>query len=458
LGLREIQQQVLDDQTLLLEYALGEERSYLWAVTRTTITSHELPKRAEIEKAARQVYDLLVARQLKPEETSKQSYLRLTQADAQYWQQAGLLSEILLGPVADQLETKRLLVVAEGALQYLPFGALPVPARGSGDTGKRGHGESEAPLPLIVEHEIVNLPSASALAVLRQEMQGRKAPSKAVAVLADPVFEPDDSRVARPVGNSLTTSLNAPAKSFPLPPAGQGRTSSKSRRLSSPLQQGTTSLQASVPDSELKRALRDVGIMRDGSSIGRLLFSRQEAEAIMSVMPAGEGLKAIGFKASRTTALSPQLGEYRVVHFASHGLLNSENPGLSGIVLSLVDEQGQPQDGFLRLHDIYNLNLSADLVVLSACNTALGKDIKGEGLVGLVRGFMYAGAPRVVASLWKVDDEATAELMKHFYRQMFQENQTPSAALKSAQIAVWQQKRWQSPYYWAAFTLQGEWK
>jgi CHAT domain-containing protein/tetratricopeptide (TPR) repeat protein len=452
LGLQEIRQQVLDDETLLLEYALGDERSYLWAVTRTAITSHELPKRAEIEKAARHVYELLVARQPKPGETARQHTLRVTQADDQYWQHAGLLSEILLGPVADQLGTKRLLVVAEGALQYLPFGALPVP-EGQGERVK----PKTAPfIPLILDHEIVNLPSASALAVLRREMPHRKSPTRAVAVLADPVFEPDDPRIARSAASSATTSLH-PAKSFVLPPGGKDRTASKSR-LSSTSAERTASLQPPAPASELHRALRDVGIMRDGSGIARLLSSRQEAEAIMAVTPAGAGLKAIDFKASRATALSPELGEYRIVHFATHGVLNSENPALSCIVLSLVDEQGRPQDGYLRLHDIYNLNLSADLVVLSACNTALGKDIKGEGLVGLVRGFMYAGAPRVVASLWKVDDEATAELMKHFYRQMFQENQTPAAALRAAQIALRQQKRWQSPYYWAAFTLQGEWK
>jgi CHAT domain-containing protein len=128
------------------------------------------------------------------------------------------------------------------------------------------------------------------------------------------------------------------------------------------------------------------------------------------------------------------------------------------LVLSLFDEQGKRQDGFLRLHDIYNLNLPADLVVLSACNTGLGKDVRGEGLVGIVRGFMYAGAARVVASLWKVDDEATAELMKRFYQQMLQERKTPAAALRAAQIGMSQQKRWHSPYNWAAFVLQGEWK
>jgi len=169
-------------------------------------------------------------------------------------------------------------------------------------------------------------------------------------------------------------------------------------------------------------------------------------------------MKATDFGASRATATSAELGQYRIVHFATHGLLNSEHPELSGLVLSLVDEQGKSQDGFLRLHDIYNLNLPVDLVVLSACSTGLGKEVRGEGLVGIVRGFMYAGAARVVASLWKVDDEATAELMKRVYQQMLQGGLTPAAALRAAQIDMWKQKRWRAPYYWAAFVLQGEWK
>ena len=156
--------------------------------------------------------------------------------------------------------------------------------------------------------------------------------------------------------------------------------------------------------------------------------------------------------------MSGDLGQYRIVHFATHGLINSQHPELSGVVLSLVDEQGRPQDGFLRLHDVYNLKLGADMVVLSACQTALGKEVKGEGLMGLTRGFMYAGAARVVASLWDVKDEATAELMKRFYQGMFRGGLRPSAALRAAQVEMWKEKRWEAPFYWAAFVLQGEWR
>ncbi len=144
-----------------------------------------------------------------------------------------------------------------------------------------------------------------------------------------------------------------------------------------------------------------------------------------------------------------------MLHFASHALLNEKNPELSGIVLSLYNQQGRPQDGLLRSHEIYNLKLGADLVVLSACQTALGKEVRGEGLIGMLRGFMYAGAPRLVVSLWKVDDLATAELMSHFYCGMLRENLRPAAALRAAQAKMAQRR---DPYYWAGFILQGEWR
>jgi CHAT domain-containing protein len=169
-------------------------------------------------------------------------------------------------------------------------------------------------------------------------------------------------------------------------------------------------------------------------------------------------MKAVDFDASRETVMSADLGQYRIIHLAAHGLLDGERPELSGIVLSLYDRQGRPQNGFLRLDDVYNLSLMADLVVLSACQTGLGKEYRGEGLVGLTRGFMFAGAARVVASLWKVDDAATADLMKRFYAKMLRDGLRPAAALRQAQIEMHGQKARGSPYYWAGFLIQGEWR
>src|SRR5262249_19494225 len=206
--------------------------------------------------------------------------------------------------------------------------------------------------------------------------------------------------------------------------------------------------------TELHQALRDVGVT--GGEIPRLFASREEAKAILAVAPWRSAFKAIDFEASRATATSRDLSQYRIIHFATHGFLDNERPELSGILLSLVDREGRPQDGFLRLHDIYNLQLPAELVVLSACNTGLGKDVKGEGLIGLTRGFMYAGAAGVVASLWKVDDEATAALMQRFYEHMLKKGLAPAAALRESQLAMLNEKRWRSPYFWAGFVIQGQ--
>jgi CHAT domain-containing protein len=408
LSLTEIQQQALDEDTLLLEYALGEKRSYLWLVSQRSIDGYELPSRAEIEAAAHRVYELGAAR---PK--------RGTPPDTQFIAQARTLSRMLLGPVAPRLGGKRLVVVAPGALSYLPFAALPAP-----EDEKRPAGVYE---PLIAKHEVVSIPSASVLSLIRRETAGRQRAAKSVAVLADPVFEASDPRLAAAKnGNSSGETLAAPA--------------------------------ADTEDPELTRAIRTMNFSDARDGFTRLAFSRQEAESIIALTPKGTGLKATDFNASRDLALNRQLSQYRILHFATHGLLNSERPELSGLVFSLIDQEGKPQDGFLRLHEIYNLELNADLIVLSACETGLGKEIKGEGLIGLTRGFMYSGAPRVVASLWNVDDLATAELMKLFYQHMLKDGLPAGAALRAAQLEMFRQKRWASPYFWASFVLHGEWK
>ena len=427
LSLTEIQQQVLDPDTLLLEYSLGNDASYLFVVSQTSITSHQLPKRAEIEEATRRVRELLTAQQPQPGDTEAKYQARVKEARASYWPKAAELSWMLLGPAASQLGKKRLAIVADGALQYIPFAALPAPSPGNGEGRKSG----AEPQPLFVEHEIVSLPSASTLGTLRRETAGRKPAEKSIAVLADPVFTDDDTRVSRDVGK-------AGAK-------GKARSADSD--------------ETDIGFLQMTRSGRETGVISGEGGFGRLLSTRREAAAISAMVPERERMQALDFEASRTTALRPELGEYRIVHFATHGLLNNIHPELSGIVLSLVDKEGKPQDGFLRLQDIYNLTLSAEMVTLSACQTGLGKEIKGEGLVGLTRGFMYAGAPRVVASLWKVDDRATSELMKRFYQGMLgPERLRPAGALRQAQLSIWKQKQWREPYYWAAFVLQGEWK
>jgi len=421
LSIKEIQQ-VLDDNTVLLEYELGKKRSYLWAVTPDRVLSYQLPAKEKIEAQARHVYELLTARQPDPKLTVGRQRAREVTADVQYKTDARVLSKMLLEPVAAQLGTKRLLIVADGALQYLPFAVLPSPTETTGD-----------PRPLILDHEIVNLPSASVLAALRRDLFDRKPAPKTIAVLADPVFEVNDARVKLSLASHKSL---------------RGRQN----------QTAQTAVASSVTTSTLNRALTSVRGGDGNVNLQRLLFSRDEAKAILSLTPQQSNLEALDFLANRKLAMSDELSRYRIVHFSTHGLLDSRHPELSGLVLSLVDEAGRPQEGFLRLHEIYRLRLNADLVVLSACQTGLGKEVRGEGLIGLVRGFMYAGAPRVIASMWEVDDAATTELMKSFYKGVLQEKLTPAAALRAAQIEMLKKSHWQSPYYWGAFVLHGEWR
>ena len=407
LGLTEIQATVTDDETLLLEYSLGEQRSYLWAVTPTSFSSYELPPRATIEAAARRCYELLTARNLYVKfETADEKRERVRQADAEYPKAARTLSDMLLGPVAAQLGRKRLLVVPDGALEYLPFGALAVPGRTS--IGK----QSSVFVPLMVQHEVTSIPSASTLAVLRWELKGRAAAEKVVAVFADPVFDKTDERVTGSSSRNTGGHHVAPA------------------------------VAASADEI---------------TALPRLPYTRQEAEAILALAPATGRKAALGFEANRAAALSDDLSKFRIIHFATHSFLDSAHPELSSIALSMLDRQGKPQNGFLRSHEVFNLKLGAELVVLSGCRTGLGKEVKGEGLYGMTRGFMYAGSRRVLVSLWDVQDQATARLMTDFYRELLGPNRPPTAsALRAAQIAIWRDGRWQAPYYWAAFVLQGE--
>lgn len=391
-------QQLLDANTVLLEYSLGEEVSHLWAVTKTSLAVYDLPRRTDIETAAYRVHDLMTL-QNRPEAEPN------THRGEQECQKAlEQLSRMILGPIAHLLKQKRLVVVADGALQYVPFSALPTASR---DT---------KPTPLMVNHEIVTLPSLSVLAEIRRNALGRQQPAGLVAVLADPVFDLNDERV-----------ITAKRSNTPKP----------------------TPASISLTRSEVDLGLR--------KALPRLIYTREEADAVMKTIPPGKGLKATDFQANRSLATNSLLAKYRVVHFATHGFLNNRHPELSGLVLALVDEHGKPQDGFLKLQDIYNLRLPVELVVLSGCSTGLGQEIKGEGLMSLTRGFIYAGASRVIASLWNVNDRATASLMAELYRSMEEKGMRPAAALRAAQLQMWKDPRWRAPYYWASFQIQGEW-
>ncbi len=388
----------LEPGTALLEYSLGDDRSFMWVLDSEGLRSFVLPGQRKIEDLARRVY-----------EGMSTVGSRSAQSDA------ADLARLLLGPLWTASEAKpirRLVVVPDGALALLPFAALPVPAPGKAWT-------SSAPLLPLVEHvEIVSIPSATTLAVQRQLFAHRAEAPNWAAVFADPVFGADDPRLNR-------------AAARPRP-------------------------ERKAVGKATESTLRGADT-RGPLVLERLPATRSEAEDLAALAPAGKVKLDLGLAASRDAALARDLRDYRIVHFATHAVADTQNPELSGLMLSQVDAQGQPREGFLGLSDIYELDLDADLVVLSGCKTAVGKEVRGEGLMGLTRGFQYAGVPRVVASLWKVQDRATAELMTAFYRAMWRDHLPPAAALRAAQRSLRRDPRYRNPYSWAGFVLQGDW-
>jgi CHAT domain-containing protein/Tfp pilus assembly protein PilF len=375
--LKEIQQQ-LDPDTLMLQYGIGEYRSYLWVIGQTTLKTYILPKRSDIEKTVA-------------------TFRKELQLPAP--QSAIDLSQQILAPAADQLGTKRLVIIPDGILHTIPFAALNTP-------------NTKTYKPLITQHEITNLPSASTIAILRTTVATKPRGPKTLAILADPIFKKDDSRLT---GKTIQTNKNLD------------------------LSEQTVS----------GRAGRDLDLKR-------LPFTATEAKGILALVPNKDSTSAFGFDASYDWITSPKISQYRYVHLATHGVFDNDKPALSSIVLSSFDAEGRDRKAHLRFPDLFNLNLPTELVVLSACETGLGNNVPGEGLVGMTRGLMYAGAMRVAVSLWAVDDQATSDLMQDFYKNLWRSKKSHAASLREAQLNMWQQGK--TPYYWAAFTLQGEWR
>jgi len=394
--LDQIQQQVIaDNDTLLLEYSLGVEKSFVWAVTRDHIKSYELPGRAHIDEAAQRVYRLLIAG---GDAEKKDELLGATRE----------LGQLILLPVAAELPRKRVIVVADGALHYVPFSILP-PSSSNDE-------------PLVAQLQVINAPSASILGQLRAETARRQIRTRSLAAFGDPVFATNYAERKDPSGTEV-----------------MGLRTAKESRL---------------------RAVRDAQAgadIFDPAKLQTLFFSRLELANLREV--AGpDSFVATSFDATKEKLASFNLSNFAILHFATHGFLDPRHPENSGLVLSMVDRQGHAQNGFVGLQDIYRLQAPVDLVVLSACRTGLGKEVRGEGLIGLTRGFMYAGASSVIASLWTVDDEATSELMKRFYANLLQRHLNPAEALQAAQNSIRSEPQWRSPYFWAAFTLQGEYR
>jgi len=405
LTLKEVQAEIEPEDTVLLEYALGDEKSYLWAVANGQVSAHVLPQSQRIRKVVERFRQTLVPPQLQAGESASDYQARVRWQEQSYKAYDRQLSRLLLGPVK-LAGAKRVLIVPDGSLQYVPFAALLVPAFGSGEQL------------LISRYEVNVLPSASVLGTLRKSASKRAPPTATAAIFADPVFEADDPRI--PINRD------------------------KARG-------------AQERPAALSRAISDIG---GAQYIPRLQASRDEANAIANVLHSWDSQEvhvSLDFAASRDSVLKDGLTRFRLVHFATHGLVDSRRPEMSGLILSLIDRNGRKQDGYLRLGEIYKMKLSADLVVLSSCESALGKDLEAEGIIGLPRGFLYAGAKSVIASLWKVNDEATAKLMAALYARI-QQGESPSSALRGAQLTMMRDEQWSDPYYWAAFALQGEYR
>ena len=406
LALAEVQAEIEDGETLLLEYSLGDDRSYVWAVGRNQVRSYELPESDQLRKLVGILRETLLPPELRSGESASDYQARVRKMGRSYETHARELATLLLGPV-DLGQAKRLLIVPDGSLQYLPFAALPFP--GSGANTQL----------LIDRFEIDVLPSASVLGTLRRGMARRTPPTATMAVFGDPVFEQNDPRV-----------------------------SSNRMREGSPVEERPHSL---------SRAIRDTG---GAQYIPRLPASRDEAKAIAAIFRSrhpSDVYIALDFNASRDYVVKGGLAEFRLIHFATHGVVDAQRPEMSGLILSLIDERGRRQDGYLRIGDIYKLSLAADLITLSSCDSALGKDMESEGIIGLPRAFLYAGAKGVIASLWKVDDEATARMMSALYARI-KNGESPGSALRRAQLELAHDERWSKPYYWAAFVLQGDYR
>ena len=405
LTIQEVQTEFEGDDTILLEYALGDERSYLWAINKNRTASHELPPSEQIKKLVEGFRRTLLPPQWKDGETAAEYQARARRVHQEFQLYSRQLSRLLLGPVA-LARVKRILIVPDGSLQYIPFASLPLPS------------PTMAEEPLVSRQEVVILPSASVLASLRKAAAKRNPPTATAAIFADPVFEPDDPRLS----------------TFRLPP---------------------NNIQERPP--ALSRAIQDIGA---SSYIARLPASRTEANAIATILrsrdPQGVHI-ALDFDANRDYVLTHGLAQFRFLHFATHGVVDTRYPERSGLILSLIDRKGRRGDGYLRLGDIYNLKLSADLVVLSSCESPLGQDLASEGIVGLPRAFLHAGAKSVIATLWKVNDQATAKLMAGLYARI-QRGESPSSALRGAQLEMVHDEQWSKPYYWAAFALQGDYR
>jgi CHAT domain-containing protein/tetratricopeptide (TPR) repeat protein len=307
------------------------------------------------------------------------------------------LGELLIEPVWSQIEPYRnLVIVPDSALFRVPFSALGTAHIPDAKTDERNPSRKA---PLVASKAIRIVPSVGAALYMETKAKMSSATRRvSIAIFSDPVFDLTDSRIRN--------------KTHFTPPAHE-------------------------------------------ATWKRLPSSRNEADQIRRLAVGSEVLDISGFEANRERFLGGDLEHFDVIHFATHGVYHDTIPEVSGVVLSLVSEEGSPQNGFLSVQDVALLRLRARLVVLSSCQSALAGRRRGTGTLGLVAGFIAAGSDSVLASLWPVEDKATAYLMKLFYEGLLLEDLTPSEALQRAQQRMLDHHHWFRPRHWAAFAVYG---
>jgi CHAT domain-containing protein len=388
LRLSEIQRDLLGPNTVLLSYSLGEVRSFVWVVSQNSFEVFELLPESAINSLVRQSRAFLGQPHDWKEKRARPVLRRL--------------SEALIEPVQEAITGKTTLLISpDGSLNTLPFALL-----------------TESPEDdqyLVDDHAILIVPSMSILKNLHDSLQRRPRAPGVVAILADPIFSPDDERIRQKIAAQGSSPVAALAE---LDQLGFGR------------------LRGS-------RGLND-----------RLINSAEEGRAILRLAPPGRSMLALGADANLDLVRSGNLGGYQYIHIASHGLPSSESD-LSSLVLSRFDEHGRPRAWRLPAYEISQLDIPAEIVVMSACETGLIEENGREEVSGLSRAFLYAGARRVVGTLWNVDDRATTELMTRFYRALWKDGLPPAEALRQAQREM-QKTEWSAPPFWAGFVIQGE--
>ena len=427
--LAEVQQGVLDDNTVLLEYALQPDDSYLFAVSKDAVSLFKLSARVAVEKYATELRAQLIPSKLQrrivgidvveanrglgiassaPEET------------APFVTAANNLYRVVLEPAAAMIGEKRLMIVADGALNYVPFEVL-LKTADAGDFASLNY--------LVKTNEVVYAPSASVVGAIKQ--QRAKTNSRAVLVIADPVFNSNDARAKK--GSPAPATADAEVRGL--------------------------GIQSAVADVAGNTPAPAANAAMEGLPLARLNGTRVEADQISKLAKASGGQADVwlDLDANEENLGTRDISKYRIIHVATHGLLNAERPQFTGVVLSLVGNK--TRDGFVRTDEVFNLRLGSPLVMLSACETGLGKEKRGEGVMGLTRAFMYAGAPTVGVSLWSVADKSTADLMTDFYQRLLSTSAptTSSGALRGAQLAMISGKKYSAPFYWAPFVLVGDW-